>query len=214
MIGTVSAVVLDTTGHRALAAFYRDLTGWAPAGDTATRTALHAPDGWTVAFRSVDAARPHRGHLDIRVPELEPALERAVALGGTPVRRFERWITVADPAGNPFDLNWQPNLTHYDLLGPVLDCPDPWRLSVFYTGLLGKPLTYNGDDGFAMIGETGAQPITFQRSATYHPHPGQLHLEIAVDDLAAAAAAAESLGATQDAGRWLDPTGRPFTLRG
>ncbi|MFI5915276.1 VOC family protein [Dactylosporangium sp. NPDC051541] len=212
MIGTLDAVVLGATDHRALAAFYRDLTGWDRATTGDDRVTLHAPDGWRVAFQGTASAFPHQGHLDIRVPELEPALERALALGGTLLRRFERWFTVADPAGNPFDLGWQPNIPAPDLLGPVLDAPDPWPASLFYTALLAKPLTYNGDDGFAMIAEAGSQPILFQCVDGYHPHPGQLHLEVGVADLEAAERAVLALGATRGSDGWLDPIGRPFRL--
>ncbi|MDG6105567.1 VOC family protein [Dactylosporangium aurantiacum] len=239
MIGNLVAVVLDAAEHRALAAFYRDLTGWplSPAAppsrpDAGGRAALDAGDGWTVGFQHAPDHRPPRwpgqerpqqAHLDLRVPDLEPALRRAESLGGTLLRRNDRWLTVADPAGHPFDLCWQPGAPGVQLLGPVLDCPDPLLLSFFYTALLGKPLTYSDDDN-AMIGEPGTRPVLFQRVAGYAPprwpdpaHPRQLHLDVTADDLDEAERAALSLGATTAAAGpscrvLLDPAGKPFYL--
>jgi predicted enzyme related to lactoylglutathione lyase len=233
MIGKLGVVVLDAADHRGLAAFYRELTGWEQTHADDDRAALSANDGWRIGFqRAADHRppqwpgqdRPQQAHLDIRVPELEPALERALALGGSLLRRNERWFTVADPAGHPFDLNWQPGGQGFELLAPVLDCPDPWPLSLFYTALLGKPLTHN-EDGYAMIGEAGAQPILFQRVAGYNPprwpnpaHPQQLHLDILVDDLDTAEKATLALGATRAPSNgktsrvFLDPVGKPFCL--
>jgi len=235
MIGKLDVVVLDAADHRGLAGFYRELTGWEQTHADDDWVALRANDGWTVGFQSAPdhrppqwpgQDRPQQAHLDIRVPELEPALERVLALGGVLLRRNERWLTVADPAGHPFDLNWQPDGEGFQLLGPVLDCPDPWLLSVFYTALLGKPLTHNEDDGFAMIGEAGAQPMLFQEVAGYRPprwpdpaHPQQLHLDVLVDDLDSAEQATLALGATRVPGGggktfrvFLDPVGKPFCL--
>jgi hypothetical protein len=232
MIGTLDAVILDAADGRGLASFYRELTGWEQIHDSLV---LRANDGWKVGFQPVADHRrprwpgqvhPQQAHLDIRVPELEPALERALALGATLLRRNERWFTVADPAGHPVDLNWQPDNDGFTLLGPVLDCPDPWLLSLFYTALLGKPLTHNDDDGYAMIGEAGTQPVLFQRVDGYNPprwrdpaHPRQLHLDVLVDDLDTAEEATLALGATRVPGHdtpvrvFLDPAGKPFCLR-
>jgi hypothetical protein len=234
MIGKLDVVVVDAADCRGLAAFYRELAGWEQTYADDEWVTLRADGGWKVAFqRSPDhrppqwpgQERPQQAHLDIRVPELEPALDRALALGGTLLRRNDRWFTVADPAGHPFDLNWQPDGAGFELFAPVLDCPDPWLLSVFYTALLGKPLTHNDDDGYAMIGETGAQPILFQQVAGYNAprwpdpaHPQQLHLDVVVEDLDTAEEATLALGATRVPGDgttfrvFADPVGKPFCL--
>lgn len=234
MIGKLDVVVLDAADYRGLAGFYRALTGWEQTHADDDWVALHADDGWKVGFqlapdhrppRWPGQERPQQAHLDFRVPELEPALERVLALGGTLLRRNDRWLTVADPAGHPFDLNWQPGGERFELLGPVLDCPDPLLLSLFYTALLGKPLTHNDDDGVTMIGEVGAQPVLFQRVAGYNPprwpdpaHPQQVHLDVLVEDLDAAEEATLALGATRvpSGGTtfrvFLDPVGKPFCL--
>ncbi|GAA2333764.1 VOC family protein [Dactylosporangium salmoneum] len=234
MIGTLDVVVLDAADYRGLAAFYGALTGWEQTYADEDWVSLKANDGWKVGFQLAPdhtppqwpgQDRPQQAHLDIRVPALEPALERVLSLGGTLLRRNERWITVADPAGHPFDLDWQPGATGWTLLGPVLDCPDPWALSLFYTALLGKELTQNNGDGLTMIGEAGDRPMLFQEVAGYNPprwpdpaHPQQLHLDVLVDDLDAAEEATLALGATKVAstGRtfrvFLDPVGKPFCL--
>jgi catechol-2,3-dioxygenase len=119
--------------------------------------------------------------------------------------------------------------TSFTLRGITLDCADPQHLASFYRELLGA--TKTAEDGQEWI--TLAEPktgvlISFQRARHYRPpvwppeETGQqmmLHLEIKVDDLAAAAARAESLGATrmefqpQDHVRvYADPAGHPFCL--
>ncbi|MEV6932323.1 VOC family protein [Dactylosporangium sp. NPDC051485] len=234
MIGTLDVVVLDAADYRGLAAFYRALTGWEQTHADEDWVSLKANDGWKVGFQLAPdhvppqwpgQRHPQQAHLDLRVPSLEPALERVLSLGGTLLRRNERWITVADPAGHPFDLNWQPGSTGWTLLGPVLDCPDPWSLSRFYGALLGKELTQDNGDGCTMIGEAGDRPVLFQAVAGYNPprwpdpaHPQQLHLDVLVDDLDAAEEATLALGATKVASPggtfrvFLDPVGKPFCL--
>jgi predicted enzyme related to lactoylglutathione lyase len=231
MIATLDIVVLDAADYRGLAAFYRELAGWEQTHEDEDWVSLRANDGWKVGFQLAPdhrpplwpgQERPQQAHLDLRVAELEPALERVLALGGTLLRRNERWITVADPAGHPFDLNWQPDAAGFRLHAPVVDCPDAYALSTFWTALLGLPLTHN-DDGFAMIGE--ARPVIFQQVADYHPprwpdpaHPQQVHFDVLVDDLDAGEAATLALGATRAPGGgttfrvFLDPAGKPFCL--
>ena len=76
-----------------------------------------------------------------------------------------------------------------------------------------------------MIGEDGAQPVLFQQVADYSPprwpdpaHPQQLHLDVMVDDLDAAEAAALAIGRGRLPGggdNWrvyADPQGKPFCL--
>ncbi|GAA1501313.1 hypothetical protein GCM10009827_010150 [Dactylosporangium maewongense] len=233
MIGTLDVVVLDAADYRGLATFYAELAGWEQTYADDDWVSLRANDGWKVGFQLAPdhrpplwpgQERPQQAHLDLHVPALEPALERVLSLGGTLLRRNDRWITVADPAGHPFDLCWQPGNDGVTLLGPVVDCADPWRLSQFYTALLGKPLTHNDDD-FAQIGDNGDRPVLFQRVDGYTPprwpdpaHPQQLHLDVLVDDLDEAEAATLALGATRlqaggDTFRvFLDPVGKPFCL--
>ena len=47
-------------------------------------------------------------HLDLTVAALDDAVDRIIALGAREVARFDqdgsRWVTLADPDGNAFDL--------------------------------------------------------------------------------------------------------------
>jgi predicted enzyme related to lactoylglutathione lyase len=97
----------------------------------------------------------------------------------------------------------------------VLDTPDPKRLSRFYS-----------DDWVTIRSADGGQ-LMFQLASTFRPPtwpdgeiPQQFHLDLSVDDLDAAQAYAESLGATRrraegEGGHFrvfLDPSGHPFCL--
>ncbi|MFG2040479.1 VOC family protein [Dactylosporangium sp. NPDC048998] len=233
MIGKLDMVVLDTADMAGLSAFYRELAGWTQVHADDDWIALATPDGWKVAIqlapdhrppRWPGQERPQQAHLDLRVPDLEAALEQAAALGGTLLQRNETWHTLADPSGHPFDVCLQPDNPGVTLMGVMLDCPDAKQLSAFYAELLGKPVTYEAD-GAAMIGEDGAQPVMFQQVADYSPprwpdpaHPQQFHLDVLVDDLDTAEAATLTLGATKLPSDgttfrvFADPAGKPFCL--
>ena len=68
--------------------------------------------------------------------------ERAVGLGATRLAEGPTWITLADPAGHPFDL------CQADGVGPVMsllavtiDAPDASALAGFYADLTGMKIT-------------------------------------------------------------------------
>ncbi|WP_433305917.1 VOC family protein [Actinoplanes sp. CA-030573] len=233
MIGTLRAVVLDAPDHKGLAAFYAALGGWREGRAEDDFIAMDAGDGWRIAFqlspehvapRWPDPAHPQQAHLDLRVPDLAAGTARAVELGARLLRENERWHTLADPAGHPFDLCLYPERPEPSVMGVMLDCPDAAALSGFYADLLGKPVTYAGE-GVAMIGEDGAQPVLFQQIADYRAprwpdpaYPQQFHLDVTVEDVDAAEAevlkrGATSLGASGDNWRvYADPAGKPFCL--
>jgi len=233
MIGTLEAVVLDAADIAGLSAFYQGLAGWKETRSGDDWITLTTPDGWRIDVQPAPdhqppqwpgQARPQQAHLDLRVPDIEAALARAVELGGTLLRRNETWHTVADPAGHPFDLCLKADDPNTTLVGVMLDCPDAKVLTAFYSELLGKPITYESD-GVGMIGEDGAQPVMFQQVADYTAprwpdpaYPQQVHLDILVDDLDAGERAALALGATRlpagtDTFRvFTDPADKPFCL--
>jgi len=73
------------------------------------------------------------------------------------------------------------------LLGLIIDCPDPMRLAAFYSEVTGRDLMEGSSDSSAGIpfGEVG---LTFQRVEDYRPprwpddeHPKQYHLDFEVD---------------------------------
>lgn len=226
-------VVFDAADIVSLSAFYRGLAGWAESSADGSWITLDTPDGWQIGLQAVPDHRPPRwpgqdlpqqAHLDLRVPDLDAALTRAVDLGGTLLNKSDAWYTVADPAGHPFDLCLKPDDPHTTLMGVMLDCPDAKTLSAFYADLLGKPVTYEADS-MAMIGEDGAQPVLFQQVTGYTAprwpdpaHPQQAHLDVLVEDLDTAERAALALGATATGARgqtyrvYTDPAGKPFCL--
>jgi len=233
MIGKLEMVVLDATDIARLSAFYQGLAGWTESSVDDDWITLDTPDGWRIGLQSTldhrppkwpGQARPQQAHLDLRVPDLEAGLARAIELGGTLLRRNETWHTVADPAGHPFDLCLRADDPNTTVMGVTLDCPDAKALSAFYAELLGKPVTYEAD-GMAMIGNEGDQPVLFQQVADYTApqwpdpaHPQQYHLDVLVDDFDAAGRAALALGATRMKGGgetfqvYADPADKPFCL--
>ena len=115
------------------------------------------------------------------------------------------------------------------LAGYVLDAPNPRELAAFYRELLGWA-SYEEDDSWVRLGlaDDFAPVLSIQLEPNYRPPtwPGvtdapqiQAHLDILVDDLDAASAFAESLGARQ--ADWqpqqgvrvmIDPVGHIFDL--
>jgi predicted enzyme related to lactoylglutathione lyase len=110
----------------------------------------------------------------------------------------------------------------------VLEAPDGVALANFYASLLGWPIAKQ-DDHAAAIGVPGTSSyLAFQSSPGFVPpvwpttdgrQQMMMHLDIAVDDLAAAEADAVALGATvaghqpqEDVRVLLDPAGHPFCL--
>jgi predicted enzyme related to lactoylglutathione lyase len=102
------------------------------------------------------------------------------------------------------------------------------RARAFYSGLFGWPVSTSDDLGAAIQVPGTNSYVSFQRAEGYVPPtwPAEagrqqmmLHLDVAVDDLDAAATDAVALGATlaalqpQEAVRvQLDPEGHPFCL--
>jgi predicted enzyme related to lactoylglutathione lyase len=233
MIAELKTVAFDAPDIAAQADFYAALAGWKPGWTDEDWITMLTPDGWRIAFQLApdhvppqwpDPAHPQQAHLDLRVPDIDAAADRAVSLGATVLRRNERWHTLADPAGHPFDLCIRPEDPATSVMGVMLDCPDAEALSTFYSRLTGKPITYAAP-GMAMIGEDGHQPVLFQQVEDYRPprwpdpaHPQQVHLDLSVElaDLEAAEQAVLDIGATRlpsEGDNWrvfTDPAGKPF----
>lgn len=108
----------------------------------------------------------------------------------------------------------------------VLDTPDPPRLAEFYAALLGWQVERADDDWITISGGTGTR-IAFQLAPDHVPPtwpdaavPQQVHIDFAVADIPAAAAYAESLGATRVSDAevqqgfvvFRDPSGHTFCL--
>ena len=115
-----------------------------------------------------------------------------------------------------------------DWVGVCLEAPDPQALADFYAAVLGWPVAQRDEYGAAIrLGQTNAY-LSFQEAANWVPpvwpaEPGKqlmmMHVDVAVDDLERAVAAAQELGATmaeyqpqEDCKVLLDPAGHPFCL--
>lgn len=110
----------------------------------------------------------------------------------------------------------------------VLDAPDAAALADFYRRLLGWTVDAAEPDWVKISGPDGGTALSFQTETAYvrptwPAGPGDqqmmLHLDIQVDDLAAAGAHAVAEGAVlaeyqpqDDVRVYLDPAGHPFCL--
>lgn len=106
----------------------------------------------------------------------------------------------------------------------TLDAPDAAVLGTFYQAVLGWPVAYEGD-GVVMLAGPGGVNLGIgtveDYTAPQWPDTGrkQYHLDLAAEDVAAAAARCVALGATrpdhQPGETWtvlLDPAGHPFCV--
>ena len=231
--GRLELVALDAPDIERLASFYAELAGWEVVRTESDWITMRTADGQELAFQlAPDHAapewpgqeHPQQFHLDLQVDDYQAAAERAVSLGATRLADGETWITLADPAGHPFDL------CQRDGVGPVMglfavtiDAPDASALARFYADLLGMEVTYDGPEGALIAG--GGKSVMFQQVSEYNPpnwpdpaRPQQMHLDIIVDDLDAGEARALELGASRLPGGekgfrvFADPAGHPFCL--
>ena len=82
----------------------------------------------------------------------------------------------------------------------VIDCHDPVRLAEFWQGVLGGYVVRQSDEWVALDPPTGIT-VSFQLVPEAKAVKNRVHLDVDVDDLEEAAAAAEALGAARSA-RW------------
>ncbi|HEU0212657.1 MAG TPA: VOC family protein [Jiangellaceae bacterium] len=226
-------IIFDVADIEKVGSFYAELTGWDVVRNDSDRFGVRAPDGQVLQFqRAPDHVAPRwpgqecpqQFHLDLQTDDPPAEAERAVGLGATRLADGPSWITLADPAGHPFDL------CQADGVGPVMglfavtiDAPDAAALARFYADLTDLEVTYDGAEG-ALICADGKN-VMFQQVSDYNPprwpdpaHPQQAHLDLLVDDLDAGQARAIELGASRlDAGGerfrvFTDPAGHPFCL--
>jgi catechol-2,3-dioxygenase len=231
--GRLELVALDAPDIDSLASFYAELTGWEIIRKDSDWITLRVGDGREIAFQLAPdhvapqwpgQEHPQQFHLDLQVADHEAAAERAVGLGATRLADGPTWITLADPAGHPFDLCQKDGVGPVmDLFAVTIDAPDASALAHFYADLLGLEVTYDGSEGALISG--GGQSVMFQQISEYNPpawpdpaRPQQAHLDILVDDLDTGQARAMELGATVlDAQNksfrvFADPAGHPFCL--
>jgi catechol 2,3-dioxygenase-like lactoylglutathione lyase family enzyme len=103
----------------------------------------------------------------------------------------------------------------------VLDCQDPAALAAFYSELFGLPVTYRSDDWVVVAVNDTTSGLAFQLAPTNRPPtwpdpsvPQQFHLDIMVEDVAAAGQRVLALGAVSLDRKsvYADPAGHPFCL--
>jgi catechol 2,3-dioxygenase-like lactoylglutathione lyase family enzyme len=103
----------------------------------------------------------------------------------------------------------------------IIDCPDPAQLARFWSALLGQPITYADDDFAVVSANDSTSGLAFQRAPDHRPPtwpdpdvPQQMHLDVMVDDVTAAAPYVLALGAARlpGDGVFADPAGHPFCL--
>jgi len=75
----------------------------------------------------------------------------------------------------------------------VLDCPEPAALAAFYAELLGLHVTYRSDDWVVVSQRPDTSGFAFQLAPDHRApewgdpeRPQQVHLDVMVDDVAAA----------------------------
>jgi catechol-2,3-dioxygenase len=231
--GTLEMVAFDAADIRGLATFYAALTDWEITREEPDWTVLRTGDGQEVAFQLAPdhvapqwpgQDLPQQFHLDLTVNGHEAAADRAVGLGATRLADGASWITLADPAGHPFDLCQREDTgPGIGLFAVTIDAPDASGLAHFYADLLGLEVTYDGPEGALAAG--GGKSLMFQQVGGYTPpawpdptRPQQAHLDVLVDDLDIAEASALELGARRLPGAqegfrvFADPAGHPFCL--
>jgi catechol 2,3-dioxygenase-like lactoylglutathione lyase family enzyme len=231
-VSVLDIAIFDAPDIEKEGRFYAELTGWDVVRQDAERFGLRAPNGQEIEFqRAPDHVAPRwpgqelpqQFHLDLQVADPKVQAERAIGLGATHLRDGDTWITMADPAGHPFDLCQKDGVgSVMDLFAVTIDAPDASALARFYADLTGMDVAYDGPEG-AMLAADGRYVMFQQIGADYRPprwpdpaHPQQAHLDLAVRDMDAAEAEAIKLGASRlDAGGehfrvFTDPAGHPF----
>jgi predicted enzyme related to lactoylglutathione lyase len=88
----------------------------------------------------------------------------------------------------------------------VVDCADPARLATFWQAVVGGEIVRQSGEWVAVVGPAQIT-IGFQRVPEAKAVKNRVHLDIAVDDLELAAAAAEALGAQRVGAPVPDPVG-------
>jgi predicted enzyme related to lactoylglutathione lyase len=227
--------IFDAADIDEVGSFYAELTGWKVVRQDSDRFGIQTPDGQDIHFQHAPdhvAPRwpgqelPQQFHLDLQVDDPQASAERAEALGATRLADGANWITLADPAGHPFDLCQAEGVgSVMRLFAVTIDAPDASALARFYADLTGTEVTYDGPEG-ALIAADGRN-VMFQQIGEYTPprwpdpaYPQQAHLDLYVEDLDAGEARAVELGATRldAAGEhfrvFTDPAGHPFCLIG
>lgn len=92
----------------------------------------------------------------------------------------------------------------------AVDCPDPRSLAGFWSAVLGWPITYESDGWVVVSVNDHTSGMAFQLAADHRPpvwrdpaRPQQMHLDVMVEDPAAAGEQVMALGGAPAGGRRL-----------
>jgi catechol 2,3-dioxygenase-like lactoylglutathione lyase family enzyme len=234
-------IVIGCSAPRALAAFYVELLGMKIIREDWLVVARDEQSSPRLAFdeeaqyrppRWPDPEHPQQLHLDFPVSDLDGAEELALGLGATRLEDKGDYRIYADPAGHPFCLYPDPTESQQDRkplsgrIGHVVyDCFSPRALATFYEGLLGMRRKQDSERWVVIARDDGALPmLAFQHAQFPAPrwpdpaYPQQMHLDLHVDDSAAAQELALRLGAIRlppmggSCPVFADPAAHPFCL--
>jgi predicted enzyme related to lactoylglutathione lyase len=115
MSNTIIGLSIDAADAAALAAFWAEALGLqvAAGADQGRAVVAIGPDAVSVPrllFHQVPEGKTvkNRLHLDLAATDWEAEIARLTDLGATEIRDVQehgaRWMTLADPEGNEFDL--------------------------------------------------------------------------------------------------------------
>ena len=119
MIKSIVGITFDCKDAKALATFYKKITGWKQEVENDNFSALRTPDGLLLVFQSVENYVPpvwpwekdkpqQMVHIDYLVNDMEKAVKHAEECGAkkSSVQYYEAEgaTVMLDPAGHPFCL--------------------------------------------------------------------------------------------------------------
>lgn len=177
-----------------------------------------------------DPGQPQQLHLDISVDDRVALEQRAFRLGASLLQDGGDHRTYADPDGHPFCIyptdetsptaNQLPTITRV-----VFDCFSPRSLASFYSELMDmRDRVQDSPNRVVIRGSETGPMLAFQHAQNVAPrwpdpsYPQQLHLDLHVEDGAAANDLALRLGAIRlpkEGGScpvYADPAAHPFCL--
>jgi predicted enzyme related to lactoylglutathione lyase len=102
-----TSAVFDVADAAAAAAFWAALAGGTVGdGANAEYASVERPGATNLVFNLVPESKTvkNRMHLDLGVPDLQAAEQRATSLGAKVVARHDGWTTMQDPEGHEFCL--------------------------------------------------------------------------------------------------------------
>jgi catechol-2,3-dioxygenase len=115
-LGSVAAITIDCSDPASLANFYQQITGFEVVWSDEKTTYLAGDGPVRIGFQKVENYKapewpeqsvPQQMHLDFSVEDLDRTEQQLLALGATKPSfqaGGERWRTLLDPAGHPFDI--------------------------------------------------------------------------------------------------------------